>query len=240
MADKQAQLNGAYYGPSIPPPTKKSYHRPGRGGGGGCFSCCCGCIFNCIFGIICKLLTTIIIMVAIAAFLFWLIVRPNVVRFYVTDATLTQFNFTNNNTLHYNLALNITIRNPNKRVGIYYDYIEARALYQDVRFDSQTLGTFFQHHKNTSVLNTAFKGQQVMILGTDQTSELNKDKSSGVYHIDVMLFLNVRFKMGLFKSGKVKPKIRCDLQVPLKSHNGTSPAGGFQTTECGWEYRWIH
>lgn len=244
MADKQPHLNGAYYGPSIPPPPPpKSYRRPSHGGRGCCcgfLSCCCGCIFNCIFSILCKILTFILFVVAIAGFLFWLIVRPNVVKFHVTDATLTQFNYTNNtNTLHYNLALNITIRNPNRRVGIYYDYIEANAFYQDVRFGTQTLGTFFQHHKNTSVLSPVFKGQQVVPLGSDQASELDKDKNSGVYHIDVKLFLKVRFKMGLFKTGKVKPKVRCEFLVPLKSRNGTFSGNAFQATECDWDYRWM-
>ncbi|XP_027367123.1 NDR1/HIN1-like protein 3 [Abrus precatorius] len=235
-----SQLNGAYYGPSIPPPPKY-YRRPGRGGG--CFSCCCGCIFNCILSIICKILTTILIIVAIVAFLFWLIVRPNALKFHVSDATLTQFSY-NNNTLRHNLALNVTIRNPNRRLGIYYDNIEALALYQDVRFGSQTLGPFFQHHKNTSVLSPVFKGQRVMPLTEDQVSELNKEKGSGVYSIDVKLNMMVRFKLGLFKSGKVKPNIRCELQVPLESHNGTSSGGGFQfqDTACDWDYKrmWFH
>ncbi|XP_004497666.1 NDR1/HIN1-like protein 10 [Cicer arietinum] len=240
------QLNGAYYGPSIPPP--KSHRRSSRHDDGcccGCLSCicgcfrgCCGCIFNFILSIICKILTTIIIIVVILGFLFWLIVRPNVLKFTVTDASLSQFNFTNNNTLHYNLALNISIRNPNKRVGIYYDNIETLAFYKDVRFGSQTLGTFFQRHKNTSLLNPVFKGQQVVPLNSDQISEFDNEMKDGVYGIDVKVLLNVRFKLWLFKTGKVKPKVRCDLKVPLKSKNGTSLGNEFQVTDCDWDYKW--
>ncbi|KAK7268082.1 hypothetical protein RIF29_20768 [Crotalaria pallida] len=236
-----SQLNGAYYGPSIPPPPKSHYHRRSDGGNC-CCNCLCGlvkCCCGCIFSLICKLLTFILVIVAIVALLFWFIIRPNVINFHVNDATLTQFNYTNNNTLFYNLALNITVRNPNKRLGVYYDNIEARALYQDVRFGSQNLQPFFQHKKTTSFISAVFKGQQVMPLGEKQVSELNKEKGSGVYDIDVTLNLKVRFKLGLFKSGKLKPKVRCELKVPLKSHNGTSPGDVFQITECGWDYRSI-
>ncbi|XP_061338089.1 NDR1/HIN1-like protein 10 [Gastrolobium bilobum] len=220
MYEKQPQLNGAYYGPSIPP--QKSYHRPSRGGG---CDCCCGCIFNLIF----KLILTVVFIVGIAVFLFWLIVRPNVVKVHVTDASLSQFNYTGD-TLNYDLALNITVRNPNKRLGIYYDYIEARALFQDARFDSDFLDPFYQGHKTTNVLNPVFKGQQVIALNADQTSELNKEKNSGVYVIDVKLYLRVRFKLGVFKTKTLKPKISCDLQIP------SSPAAGiFQTTKCDWD-----
>ncbi|KAK7244833.1 hypothetical protein RIF29_39660 [Crotalaria pallida] len=225
-----SNLNGAYYGPAVPPP--KSYHRPSRGGGCGC---CCGCIFNLIF----KLILTIIFVVGIAVFLFWLIVRPNRVKVHVTDATLTQFNYTtNNNNLHYNLSFNVTIRNPNKRLGIYYDHIEAQPFYQDARFDSKVLEPFYQGHKTTNELNAAFNGQHLVVLNADQVSELNKEKSEGVYDIELKIYLRIRFKLGKLKTGKLKPKIECDLRVPLTtSTNGNSvPGGGFQTTKCDWGY----
>ncbi|RDX81192.1 NDR1/HIN1-like protein 10, partial [Mucuna pruriens] len=220
MYQKQPELNGAYYGPSIPP--AKSYHRPGRGSGCGC---CCGCLFSLIF----KLIMTVVIIVGIAALVFWLIVRPNVVKVHVTDATLTEFNYTGN-TLNYNLALNITVRNPNKRLGIYYDYIEARALFQDVRFDSQFPSPFYQGHKTTNVLSPVFQGQQVLALNADQTTELNKENTTGVYEIDVKMYLRVRFKLGVFKSRRLKPKVSCDLRVPLK---GTPTV--FEITKCDWD-----
>ncbi|CAJ1967241.1 unnamed protein product [Sphenostylis stenocarpa] len=63
------------------------------------------------------------------------------------SGTVTEFDLTNN-TLHYNLPLSISIHNPNKFVGIYYDYVEANASYHDVELSSQTFGTFFQPHNN--------------------------------------------------------------------------------------------
>ncbi|KAK4281712.1 hypothetical protein QN277_013173 [Acacia crassicarpa] len=227
MRAKQSQLNGAYYGPSIPPPT--SYHRPGHGPDC-CDFCCCG-LFTCI----CNLLLTIIIVVGIAVFVFWLLVRPNVVKFHVTDASLTQFNFTSNNTLFYNLAVNITIRNPNRKLGLYYDQIEASASYQDAWFDSQTLTPFYQGHKTTDVLNPVFAGQRFLLLDPTQASELNKDQSSGIYNIDVTLHLKVRFKLGALKTFKFKPKVNCDLSLPL-TPNGNSSAAEFQTKRCGIDY----
>lgn len=144
MADHQ--LNGAHYGPSIPP-TRPQRRRHNAGCGFcscilGCFRSCCGCMFNCILSLICRIIATIIILVAIFGFLFWLIVRPNALKFTVMEASLTQFNFTNNNTLHYDLSVNLTIRNPNRRVSVYYNDIETLSFYKDFRFGSQTLGKF--------------------------------------------------------------------------------------------------
>ncbi|KAF7818839.1 NDR1/HIN1-like protein 10 [Senna tora] len=220
MGGSQPQLNGAYYGPSIPPP--KSYHRPGRGGD--CDDCCCG-----VFCFLLKLLVTIIIIAGIAVLVFWLIVRPNMVKFHVSDASLTQFNYTtSNSTLFYNLALNITIRNPNRKIGIYYDRIEVRALYQDERLDSVSVTPFYQPHKSSYVVSPLFSGHTILLLASHQT-----DNTSGIYTIDVNMYLKVRFKVGALTTFKFKPKVICHLKLPLTT---TDSAAGFQTTKCHLNY----
>ncbi|KAH6762125.1 hypothetical protein C2S52_019558 [Perilla frutescens var. hirtella] len=237
---RQPHLNGAYYGPSIPPPSNsKTYHRPGRGGGGGgccCnpFSCCCSCIMNCICTCICQILFTILIVVGIIVLILWLVFRPNTIKFHVTEATLTEFNISNN-TVHYNLALNLTIRNPNKRIGIYYDKIDASAYYQGQRLKTVELPTFYQGKKNTSTLSAEFIGSQLVPLGNNEMSHYNEDHTSGTYGIDIKLNLRMRLKFAFVKSSKVKPKIDCDLKIPLSS-NGTA-SGTFQPTRCDFDWR---
>jgi hypothetical protein len=220
MAEKQAHLNGAYYGPAIPP--QQNYHSHGRGSG-----CGCGC---CLLSCLLKIIVTTVVVLGLAILIFWLVVRPNKVKFHVTEATLSEFNITNNN-LHYNLALNITVRNPNKKMGIYYDRIEARPRYEDQRFDSKFLTPFYQGHKNTSFMTASFQGEQLILLAGDELVDYNQEKGSGLFSIDLTLYLKIRFKIGDIKIGKFKPKIQCDLKVPL---NNT--AGIFRRTECDWDY----
>lgn len=236
---EQPHLNGAYYGPNIPPPSKKAYHRPGRGGGGGCccnpFSCCCSCIANCICTCICQILITLLVVVGIIALVLWLIFRPNTVKFYATDASLTEFNL-NNNTLRFNLAMNLTIRNPNKRIGIYYDRIEARAFYQGQRFSTVDLQPFYQGHKTTNNVTAEFNGTNFVRLGDKEMSNYNGDRTSGMYDIEVKLYLRTRLKFSFVKSGRVKPKIECDLKIPLKS-NGTAASGVYESKRCDFDWR---
>nr|POF19603.1 ndr1/hin1-like protein 10 [Quercus suber] len=169
-------------------------------------------------------------------FIFWLIFLPKEVEFKVTDASLTQFDFnTNNNTLNYNLALNITLRNSNKKVGIYYRRVEAIAFYKKKWFATVSLTPFYQGHKNTTILRPVFEGQQVLWLKPRDVSSFNAEKSSGVYSIDVKLSFKIRVRYGKFKTLRYKsPRIDCPLQVPLSS-NG-SPANGFKTTWCNNAY----
>ncbi len=92
---------------------------------------------------------------------------------------------------------------------------------------------FYQGHKTTSELNPVFQGQNLVLLGTDELSEFNTEKSAGVYNIDVKLYLRIRFKVGKLKTWKLKPKIECDLKVPLGS-NGNS--AGFERTKCDIDF----
>ncbi|KAI7990968.1 NDR1/HIN1-like protein 10 [Camellia lanceoleosa] len=229
MADntKQPQLNGAYYGPSIPPPSKTS-HRPGRSHRG----CgCCGCLFALIF----KILITLIFIAGIVVLVFWLVFRPNKVKFYVTDATLTQFDLnTTTNNLYYDLSLNLTICNPNKHIGIYYDRLDARVYYEDQRFTAESLTPFYQGHKNTTELGFVFKSQNMVSLQSSEIAKYDSEKSSGSYSIDMKLYLTVRFKLRSVKTPKFKPKIECDLKVPLASNGNVS--GSFETVRCGIDW----
>jgi hypothetical protein len=171
-----------------------------------------------------------------------LIFTPKSLKIHVTNAFLPQFNLTTNNTLHYNLALNISIRNPNKGIGLYYDAIQANGYYdtsdlaEGYNYFYYPFGTvswitpFYQGHKNTSVLSPVFYGQKSDFL---ETSELipKFNTSDGVYTIGVELNLSFRTKGGHWiKKGPFNPVIYCYLKVPLSS-NGIS-AARFNATKC--------
>ncbi|GMI96705.1 NDR1/HIN1-LIKE, ARABIDOPSIS NDR1/HIN1-LIKE 10, YELLOW-LEAF-SPECIFIC GENE 9 [Hibiscus trionum] len=222
MADKQPHLNGAYYGPSVPPAA--NYHRPSRTG------CGCGC---CLLKLLLKIIISLVVIIGLAVLIFWLIFRPNEVKFHVTDVRLTEFSLDSNSTMRYNLAVNITVRNPNRRIGIHYDRIEARAYYEDQRLQSVALTPFYQGHKNTSLLNPVFRGEQFVRLGAGEVADFNEERISGIYSIDVKLHLRIRFKVGRVRTSRFRPRIECDLKVPL---NGTAAAAPFATKRCDWDY----
>ncbi|KAK9122874.1 hypothetical protein Sjap_012476 [Stephania japonica] len=224
MADqaKQPHLNGAYYGPAIPPPAQ-SYHAHGRRHSG-CGPCC-------LVGLLFKVVVTIVVILGIVALVLWLVFRPNEVKFHVVNASLTRFDIMPNNTLHYDLALDVAVRNPNKKIGIYYDSIQANAYYHDNWFASAWVDPFYQPKKNTTMLKPILRGE-VPLVGS-RINEFDGEKRSGVFPIDVVLNLRVRFKVGSLKSKRIKPKINCDMKIPLKV-NGSVVA--FETERCDVDF----
>ncbi|CAK9322992.1 unnamed protein product [Citrullus colocynthis] len=182
---------------------------------------------------LCCLLMCVIIWFGVifgfSVLILWLVFITHKIKFNVTDATLTQFNFTNNNTqLHYDLGVYFSIRNPNGQVGIYYDTIEATTIYKDQNFDTRLLTPFYQTPKTTSLLRGRFEGQQLVVIANDKVSEFNSEKLSGVYSIDVKFRLSLRLKFGLYKIIRVRPKVGCGFKVPF-NFSGASSFPWFET-----------
>ncbi|KAL6123050.1 hypothetical protein ACLB2K_075573 [Fragaria x ananassa] len=90
---------------------------------------------------------------------------------HVTDALLSEFTTNNTDTLRYNLALHITLRNPNKDFRTHYDNIAVMSYYQDKKFVAENYShIFYQERDGTTLLKLSFKGQQDMdaTIGVDK------------------------------------------------------------------------
>ncbi|KAL5709199.1 hypothetical protein ACHQM5_019914 [Ranunculus cassubicifolius] len=194
----QVPLNGAYYGPSVPP---QQFHHQSHRRKKGCFS---------IFLIT---ITTIIVVLGIAALVAWLIVRPKEVKWYAVDADLKQFNLNNSNTLNYDLTLNMQ---GTLTKGWVFIMIELKLLFLIKGKDSggcwgkkrrwAGLPTFYQGHKNTTNLVASFQGQQVVQLNRNEIDRFTQERNNGGFEIGVKIYLRIRYKVGSIKS-------RLELQI---------------------------
>ncbi|KAG5007511.1 hypothetical protein JHK85_026053 [Glycine max] len=173
-------------------------------------------------------------------FLFLIIINPSSVKFYVTEATLTQFNLTSNNTLYYNFKVNITVTNPNKHMIVYYRTIKAIAWYKDNEFDRVSLTPFDQGYKNTTFLRAVFVGQSVIMLKPKQLGEYKDETSIGIYNdLAVDFDLRIRAKFGRIKSRRFSPPfVQCRrLSVPLILMDGKSAPPNSSVTRCNTGFK---
>jgi hypothetical protein len=176
----------------------------------------------------------ILFAVAIAGFFLLYSFSTSSLKVHVTDASLAQFNHTTNNgQLHYNLALNISIRNPNTMIGLFYDTIEAKGYYQDRIFGNVSSPVFYQGHKNRSVLSPVFHGQRLFWLTNSEISNFDSETSDGVYSFELILILKGTAKTEYwFKTAHFQLAYVCALQVPLTSTGKSAD----QTTPCQCYY----
>ncbi|GMN39543.1 hypothetical protein TIFTF001_008770 [Ficus carica] len=191
-------------------------------------------------GLILKIVAAVIAVVVLGNLIFWGIINPRKMKFYVTDATLTEFYLTDDNDLHYNLRLNLTVRNPNKRIGFQYDAVEGGASYGGEKFDSGNLLSFYQPPKTTTVVDAWFSGVKRLSLGFDEVKEFSEQKSSGVYPVDVKIRVYSSIKLGKIHVGEFKVKVKCGLKIPLTASTssdgeyslGITTGAGFRATQC--------
>lgn len=73
-----------------------------------------------------------------------------------------------------------------------------------------------------------------MNLNSDKVAKFNEQRAAGVFDIDVKLYLRIRLRLGDFITGDFKPKVKCDLKVPLTA-NGVS-AAAFKKTKCDVDF----
>ncbi|KAJ1377667.1 NDR1/HIN1-like protein 10 [Sesbania bispinosa] len=186
--------------------------------------------FWCIYCTIYILMFTLFLV----SIIFWIVISPSSVKFYITDASLTQFNLTSNNTLYYNFKVNITARNPNNNIIVYYRRITAIAWYKDNDFAYVSLTPFDQGHKNTTFLGpVVFEGQSVIKLKAQQLAEYNEETLVGIHNdLAVDLDVRIRAKFGRYKSSRFNPPVvQCRrLKVPLISNGKSAPP--FSVTRC--------
>ncbi|CAB4287194.1 unnamed protein product [Prunus armeniaca] len=195
--------------------------------------------FKCYFCLV-AYATLIFFIFTISVFIFWLIFLPQELKFTVTDASLRKFDLTNttpNTTLYYNLALNISIGNHNKKVGVYLSHIQAMANYGDKSFAvvNNISTSFYQGHKSISNVRAMFEGHQVVVLEELELSRFNSERCAGVYNIDVKLGLWVKARYGKIETGCISPpSVDCQLKIPLSSSpNARYVGANFSATDCG-------
>lgn len=195
--------------------------------------------FKCYFCLV-AYATLIFFIFTISVFIFWLIFLPQELKFTVTDASLTKFSLTNtttNTTLYYNLALNISIGNHNKKVGVYLSHIRATANYGDKSFAvvNNISTSFYQGHKSISTVRAVFEGHQVVVLEELELSRFNFERRARVYNIDVKLGLRVKARYGKIETGYLSPpNVDCQLEIPLSRSPIERYVGAmFRLTDCG-------
>ncbi|KAF3790587.1 YLS9 protein [Nymphaea thermarum] len=87
------------------------------------------------------------------------LLKPAMVEVRFEKASLTKFSFTNKNILNFDLALDVRVRNPNKKIGIYYESLEAVAFYEGERLGAVSVPSFYQEPENTTHVHPVFRGQ---------------------------------------------------------------------------------
>lgn len=171
-------------------------------------SCCCR--FLCwTFSI----LLILIIAIAITIGILYLVFRPKLPKYSVDKLRISQFNLSDNNSLLVTFNVTITARNPNKKIGIYYEGgSHISALYEDTELCEGSLPKFYQGHRNTTVLDLPMNGQTQDANGLVNTVQ-QQLQDTGNIPLNLRVNQPVRIKLGKLKLFKIKFRVKCKIVV---------------------------
>ncbi|KAF5956405.1 NDR1/HIN1-like protein 1 [Camellia sinensis] len=169
---------------------------------------------------------TIIILVLIVIFLIWIILRPTKPRFILLDATVYAFNISSPpNFLTSNLQITLSSRNPNDRIGIYYDKLDVYASYRSQQITLPTLlPSTYQGHKDENVWSPFLYGNAIPV-APFLAESLAEDQVAGSVLINIRVDGRVRFKVGTFISGKYHLYVNCPAFISFGNRNNGIPVG---------------
>jgi len=195
----------------IPPRSAPRYHsRPPKRQR----NFCCRCIKW-----ICCILFILIVAIAVSVAILYAVFRPKIPKFSVDRLQITDFNVSTDSTIYSQLAVDVTARNPNKKIGIYYlDDSYLGVFYTGTELCKGQLPAFYQGHKNTTNLAVTLTGNNVQIT-SDMVSSLRAQQQEGSIPLRLKANVPVKIKFGKLKTMKITFRVRCNLVVDRLTAN---------------------
>ncbi|KZV17386.1 hypothetical protein F511_23069 [Dorcoceras hygrometricum] len=168
-----------------------------------------------------------IVLALLLILVIYLILRPTKPQFVLQEATFYAFNLSAANLLSTSLRVTLSSRNPNDRIGIYYDELQVYGAYHSQQITSPSLlPSSYQGQKDTTVWSSNLNGNSVAV-APNLGVELKQDRLM----INVRVDGRIRWRVAAYISGKYHLHVNCPAYVSFGSEsNGVSmgPAINYQ------------
>ncbi|KMZ68726.1 harpin-induced like protein 20 [Zostera marina] len=175
-----------------------------------CLKQVCGCLFLFVFLV---LLTILII---------FLVLRPTKPKFYLKDATIYDLDLDSSDGFYLNTTIQVTLssRNPNDRIGIYYDRLDVYAEYKSQQITLPTrVNRAYQGHNDVTVWSPFLYGRNVPV-ASDLCVTLVQDQTAGLVLIHIKVAGKLRWKVGTWTSNKYHIHVTCPAFMTVDSTSG--------------------
>lgn len=174
-------------------------------------SCCCCCLCWTL-----GLAAILIVLLAVAAGVFYLVFRPEAPSYSVQDISIAGFNVSSAASgSRISPEFNVTVRadNPNKKISIYYEKDSSINVYHsDVNWCSGVLPAFHQPSRNVTVFQTKLKGSGIVLTSAVRETLVNQQRQGNI-PLKLNLKAPVKIKVGSVKTWTITVKVSCNVMV---------------------------
>ncbi|XP_042377179.1 NDR1/HIN1-like protein 26 [Zingiber officinale] len=161
---------------------------------------------------LCSVLLSLLLVAGVILFVLWLSLRPHRPRFHLADfaapgivdpASLADSAF----------SFNVTDRNPNQKIGVYYDAMDGSVYYRGRLVASgPVMFPFYQPSKNTTAIAGQVAGVR-MPKGSAVAAQLAADAAAGRVELRLELSSIVRFKVRVWDTRQHHLHVECRVVV---------------------------
>ncbi|KAL7142772.1 hypothetical protein ABFS83_08G146300 [Erythranthe nasuta] len=164
--------------------------------------------------LVCAVFLFLLFLIGIITFILWLSLRPHRPRFHVIDFSIPELagggegGFQN-----AQIVYNVTARNANQNIGVYYDSMQLTVYYQDQSIGGSPLSNpFYQEPKKTAVFAGTLGGAALTVTG-QQWQQFTADKARGEVVFRLEVASTIRFKISTWDSKRHKMHANCPVGV---------------------------
>ncbi|OEL27863.1 NDR1/HIN1-like protein 12 [Dichanthelium oligosanthes] len=176
----------------------------------------------------CAAIVAIILLALLIVLIVWLVLRPTKPRFYLNNVDIVCINVSASSALTVTMQATLAARNPNDRVGIFYDRADVYAEYRGLQITVATaLPAIFQG-RNDATVWAPFLSAANVPLPPYLATALAQDETAGYLLITIRVDGWIRWKAGAFITSHYHLRVRCPALLTVNDGQGSygSNAGG--------------
>ncbi|KAG8371130.1 hypothetical protein BUALT_Bualt13G0054800 [Buddleja alternifolia] len=174
----------------------------------------------------------LIIIFGTITFIVWLVLRPELPDFRVDSFALSNFTLANSSLISFTSEVRLTARNPNKKMSLKYDHIDAGIYYKSHSLAGTTVPPFAQATKTETPLTANFAAAGSFV---DRTvvEGINGDRSrNGDVNFNFRMLSTVKFEAKAWRTRRRYLKVFCGNLIVRIPSNGSSGALTGNPKQC--------
>lgn len=195
--------------------------------------CCSICIWLTV------IIAAVVILLAVASTVVYLIYRPHRPSFSVTSLKIDSLKFTPSSQLNSKFDLILATTNPNKKVKFIYSPISVAVLSNGVDLGDGLFPEFVHEKRNTTAMKVTVESGGGEIDGEPVDSLKAAMKSKAGFPLEIKVETKVKVKMGWLKTPKIGLRVHCDgitAGVPTVKKK-TAVGAAVENAECKVDFR---
>ncbi|KAL4585475.1 hypothetical protein LXL04_010096 [Taraxacum kok-saghyz] len=163
--------------------------------------------------LICAVFLSLLFIVGLITFILWLSLRPHRPRFHIREFSVPAL-AQENGFAAVSATFNVTVRNANLNIGIYYDTMHLTLYYQNNLNIGELplLNPFYQSPKNTTALIGTLSGSTFQV-DEARWAQFRADRMRGVVVFRMDIATSIRFKVATWESKNHKMHATCQIKV---------------------------